>query len=40
MVGTIDPDILIGYEVQAEGLGYLIERATALGKNDPLILRK
>jgi len=33
MVGTIDPDILIGYEVQAEGLGYLIERATALGKN-------
>ncbi|KAG2387335.1 hypothetical protein C9374_001667 [Naegleria lovaniensis] len=29
-----DPDILLGYEMQTEGLGYLIERGfTVLGKN-------
>jgi DNA polymerase elongation subunit (family B) len=30
LVSQIDPDILVGYEVQMSSLGYLIERGYAL----------
>ena len=33
IVRWIDPDILVGYEIQKSSLGYLIERALALKPN-------
>lgn len=36
-VRALDPDILVGYEVQQGSLGYLNDRATALQRSEPLL---
>jgi len=34
MVRSIDPDIIVGYEMQNSSLGYLIERGNVLSKKN------
>ena len=36
-VRALDPDILVGFEVQQGSLGFLADRATALERPDPLL---
>ena len=36
-VRALDPDILVGFEVQQGSLGYLVERASTLERKDPLL---
>ena len=36
-VRALDPDILVGFEVQQGSLGYLSDRATALARPEPLL---
>ena len=36
-VRALDPDILVGYEVQQGSLGYLNDRATTLARPEPLL---
>lgn len=36
-VRALDPDILVGFEVQQGSLGYLNDRATALVRSEPLL---
>lgn len=33
LIRTYDPDIIIGYEIQMQSLGFIIERANFLSKN-------
>lgn len=36
-VRALDPDILLGFEVQQGSLGYLSDRATTLSRPQPLL---
>ena len=36
-VRALDPDILVGFEVQQGSLGYLVDRASTLERPDPLL---
>ena len=36
-VRALDPDILVGFEVQQGSLGFLVDRASTLERPDPLL---
>ena len=36
-VRALDPDILVGFEIQQGSLGYLVDRASTLERPDPLL---
>lgn len=36
-VRALDPDILVGFEVQQGSLGYLVDRASTLQLTEPLL---
>lgn len=37
IICATDPDVLIGYEVQMESIGYLADRCKAIGQSPPFL---